>query len=104
MPPPSFALAMTGGSLTAAGSGVTLAVTGTTTISGADLYAEGGAALGLPELEGYTDFTAETIEATGAGQHAHTASLELDHRRRQWLLLLRPDRTRWPEATWSFPR
>ena len=41
---------MTGGSLTASGSGVSLTVTGTTTVSGASLEAEAGAMLNLPQL------------------------------------------------------
>ena len=65
----SDGLAMTGGSLTASGSGVSLTVTGTTTVSGASLYAEGGAALTLPVLASYTGAIAntDTLQATGIG-------------------------------------
>jgi hypothetical protein len=63
-------LAMTGGSLVANGSGISLAVTGTTTVFGASLYAEGGAALSLSQLTSYTEpntFSSSTLEATGSG-------------------------------------
>jgi len=65
----SGGLSMTGGSLTASGSGISLTVTGTTTVSGASLFAEGGATLSLSEVTsysggfGYTD----TLQATGTG-------------------------------------
>ena len=62
-------LAMTGGSLAGNGSGVSLSVTGTTTVSGANLYAQGGATLGLPQLTGYAGGVDHTsaFQATGAG-------------------------------------
>jgi hypothetical protein len=61
-------LNMTGGTLTASGSGVTLTVTGTTVISGANLYAESGASLSLAQLTSYTGNTGTTtLEATGTG-------------------------------------
>ncbi len=65
----SGGLSMTGGSLTANGSRTSLAVSGTTTVSGANLYAEGGATLSLPQLTSYTQpigFYTATLEATGA--------------------------------------
>ncbi len=46
----SGGLTMTGGSLTAGGSGVSLTVTGTTTVAGAILEAEAGATFSLPQL------------------------------------------------------
>jgi phage baseplate assembly protein gpV len=46
----SGGLAMTGGSLTAGGSGVTFTVTGPTTVSSANLYAQDGATLSFPQL------------------------------------------------------
>jgi hypothetical protein len=64
----SGGLAMTGGSLVATGSGISLNVTGTTTVSAAGLYAENGATLSLSTLTGYTGATAtNTLEATGNG-------------------------------------
>ena len=64
----SGGLTMTGGSLTAGGSGVSLTVTGTTTDSGGSLYAENGASLSLSQLTSYTgNTTTTTLEATGAG-------------------------------------
>jgi hypothetical protein len=61
-------LSMTGGSLVASGAGTVLAVTGTTAVSGASLYAEGGATLSLSQLTTYTNSTASTmLEATGTG-------------------------------------
>jgi len=66
----SGGLSMTGGSLTANGSGVSLIVTGTTTVSVANLYAEGGATLSLPQLSSYSgggDFVTSTLQASGAG-------------------------------------
>ena len=65
----SGGLAMTGGSLTASGSQVAFTVTGTTTVTGASLYARSGATLSLPGLAsyagglGYTD----ALQATGTG-------------------------------------
>jgi hypothetical protein len=56
---------MTGGSLTASGSGVTFAANSTTTISNADLLASSGAALNLPHLTSYTCSAFHTLEATG---------------------------------------
>ena len=66
----SGGLDMTGGSLEASGTGVVLTVTGTTTVSGASLYAEAGATLSLPQLTSYTEpnsFSSSTLEATGTG-------------------------------------
>ncbi len=64
----SDGLAMTGGALSASGSGITMTVTGPTMISGASLYAENAATLSLSKLTsyaggvGYTD----TLQATGS--------------------------------------
>ncbi len=66
----SGGLAMTAGSLTADGSGISLTVAGTTTDTGGNLYAEGGAKLSLPHLTSYTQpytYYSSTIEATGSG-------------------------------------
>jgi RHS repeat-associated protein/uncharacterized repeat protein (TIGR01451 family) len=68
----SGGLTMTGGSLTATGSGVNLTVTGTTAVSGASLYASGGATLSLPNLASYTGstysyYSSTTFAATGGG-------------------------------------
>jgi hypothetical protein len=63
-------LTMTGGSLTAKGSGVSFLVTGITTISGASLYAQSGARLTLSQLTSYTEPSEEstsTLQASGAG-------------------------------------
>ncbi len=65
----SGGLDMTGGSLTASGSNVSLTVTGTTTISGANLDAASGATLKLSQLSSYASgsgFTT-TLQATGTG-------------------------------------
>ncbi len=72
----SGGLAMTGGSLTASGSGVVLTVTGTTTDSGGSLFAEGGATLSLAQLTGYTgNGGTTTLEATGTGSTLKLANL-----------------------------
>ena len=72
----SGGLAMTGGSLTASGSGVVFTVTGTTTDSGGSLYAEGGASLSLAQLTGYTgNGSTTTLEATGTGSTLTLANL-----------------------------
>ena len=70
-------LAMTGGSLTASGEGITLTVNGSTTVSNANLSAEAGATLSLPNLVSYSSVTegnggiieiaSNTLEATGTG-------------------------------------
>ncbi len=63
-------LSMTGGTLEATGTGVSLTVTGTTTVSGASLYAENAPALTLLGLTTYAGSAAgstTTVEATGAG-------------------------------------
>jgi hypothetical protein len=73
----SGGLTMSGGSLTASGSGVTLAVTGATTVTGASLYAQNGATLSLPNLSSYANANGSEptyFEATGVG-----SSLALDH-------------------------
>ena len=56
---------MTGGYLEATGSGVDVTVNGTTTVSGASLYAESGATLTLPNLTSYTETDNTVFEATG---------------------------------------
>ena len=48
-------LSMTGGTITARGSGVDVIVTGTTTVSGANLYAQNGASLSLSQLTNYAE-------------------------------------------------
>jgi hypothetical protein len=55
--------------MTASGSGVTFTVTGTTAVSGANLYAEGGATFSLAAMTSYTGSTSNTqiVEATGTG-------------------------------------
>ena len=60
---------MTGGSLTAAGSGVTFTISGTTTVSGGSLYAQSGGHLSMPGLASYTGVVGDVdqIQATGAG-------------------------------------
>ncbi len=65
----SGGLTMTGGSLTAAGSGVTFTISGTTTVSGGSLYAQGGGHLSMPGLASYTGVVGDVdqIQATGAG-------------------------------------
>ncbi len=62
-------LSMTGGTLEANGTGAFLKVTGTTTISGASLFAEGGAQLTLPGLSSYQDpnNSSPTLQASGTG-------------------------------------
>jgi hypothetical protein len=57
----SGGLTMTGGSLTASGSGVSVVVDGTTSVSGANLYAQGGATLSLPELTSYSTANGNTF-------------------------------------------
>ena len=65
--PLSGPLKMTAGSITANGAGVTLTVSSTTTLSGANLVAEGGATISLPNLTTYTAVNNNSIfEATGA--------------------------------------
>jgi RHS repeat-associated protein len=68
----SDGLTMTGGSLTASGSGVNLKVTGSTAVSEASLFADGGATLNLPNLASYTGstysyYSSTTFAATGTG-------------------------------------
>src|SRR5262249_23527795 len=72
----SGGLAMTGGSLSASGSSVTLTVTGTTTDSGGSLYAQNGATLSLAQLTSYTgNGNTTTLEATGTGSTLTLANL-----------------------------
>lgn len=61
----SGGLAMTGGTLTATGSQTVVAVTGTTTVSSANLFARNGATLSLPDLTAYAAPGFTTLEATG---------------------------------------
>ncbi|MGC1721870.1 MAG: hypothetical protein WA746_23020, partial [Isosphaeraceae bacterium] len=66
----SGGLSMTGGSLAASGSGVSLTVTGTITVSGASLYAQAGASLSFTQLISYSNpnsYDDTYFEATGAG-------------------------------------
>ena len=65
----SGGLNITGGSLTASGSGVTLTVTGATTVSGANLYAQRGASLTMPSLASYADGAnyITVLQASGTG-------------------------------------
>ena len=63
-------LTMTGGLLEASGTGVLLTVTGTTTVSVANLNAAGGATLALPGLTSYSGgaaFFTSTLQASGSG-------------------------------------
>ena len=65
----SGGLSMTGGTLEANGAGASLAVTGTTNVSNANLLAQGGAMLSLPDLTSYSEpgFAGSgTLEASGA--------------------------------------
>ena len=72
----SGGLAMTGGSLAATGTSVTLQVNGATTVSAANLYAEAGANLSLPNLISYTaNGTESALEATGTGSVLSLANL-----------------------------
>ena len=69
-------LSMTGGSLTANGMGIALTVSGTTAVTGADLTAEGGASLILPQLASYTGGSGTTtLKATGTGSNLTLANL-----------------------------
>jgi hypothetical protein len=68
-------LTMSGGALTANGTGATLLVNGTTTVSGASLYAEGGATLSLPNLTTYAETDNTTFEATGANSQLNLSGL-----------------------------
>ncbi len=63
-------LAMTGGSLTASGSGVSLTVMGTTTVSEASLDAENGATLSLPNLMTYSIAGNESMDFEATGPNA----------------------------------
>ncbi len=65
----SGGLTMTGGSLIANGAGITLSVTGTATVSGGGMEAEGGATLSLSQLTTYAGAVNATsaLEATGIG-------------------------------------
>ena len=72
----SGGLTMTGGSLSASGSGARSTVTGTTTDSGGSLYAENGASLSLTQLTSYTgNGGTTTLEATGTGSMLTLANL-----------------------------
>ena len=61
-------LSMTGGTLKASGTSVTVSVSGSTNLNGGSLYAVGGATLSLPTLASYTGpvNATSTLEATGA--------------------------------------
>jgi RHS repeat-associated protein len=73
----SAGLTMTGGSLTATGSGVSLTVTGTTNVSAASLYAQGGATLKLPDLTSYAPDTSnnDVFQADGTGSVLDASAL-----------------------------
>ncbi len=76
-------LTMTGGSLTAAGAGVTVQANGTTAVSAASVFAQAGATLSLPNLASYAGAVGDidTLEATGTGSTltlAHLASIACD--------------------------
>jgi hypothetical protein len=62
-------LSMTGGTLTASGSGITVTVNGTTSVAAASLLAENGATLALPNLTSYTGLAGNEsfLAASGAG-------------------------------------
>ena len=88
----SGGLTMTGGSLTASGSGVTLAVTGATTVSAASLYAQNGATLSLPNLSSYANPNGSGptyFEATGVGSSlalVHLSTVGVLQRQHYWNL------------------
>ncbi len=58
----SGTLSMTGGTLTASGSGVNLTASGTTAVASANLLAEQGATLSLPEMTSYTSTPTRTCK------------------------------------------
>ena len=64
----SGGLDMTGGTLTADGSNVSLTVTGSTTVAGASLVAEGGATLTLSQISSYSSGSGITTNPRG---HRH---------------------------------
>ena len=66
---------MTGGTLTASGSGVSFTASGPTTVSGASLYAEAGTALSLPNLTSYTETDSTVFEATGTNSTLNLSAL-----------------------------
>jgi RHS repeat-associated protein len=75
----SAGLTMTGGTLTASGSQVTLSVTGTTNVSSASLYAKAGATLSLPDLMSYAQANccnATTLQASGPNSVLSLASVK----------------------------
>jgi len=70
------ALSMTGGSVEANGSGVTLAINGTTTISNATVDAESGAAIDLSQSTIYgSSNSVQSFEANGTGSTINLANL-----------------------------
>ena len=86
----SGGLTMTGGSLTASGSSVTLSVTGTTTVSGASLTAESGATLSLPQLTSYSNpagSSSNVLEATGTGSTLNLPALTSLGTLQNWLYI-----------------
>jgi hypothetical protein len=94
----SGGLALAGGSLTANGAGVTLAVPGTTTHSGGSLEALGGATLTLNELTGFTGAVngTDTLEASGPGSVLTVDTLVTLTEDATKVLLTDPDRiARW---------
>jgi hypothetical protein len=67
-------ITMTGGALTATGSGVTLMVTGTTSVSNASLYAQAGATLSLDQMTSYVA-DGNTFQADGANSELDVSGL-----------------------------
>ena len=69
-------LTVTSSTLTVSGSGTSVSVPGATTLTGANLYAEGGAVLSLPGCTSYTgsNYADTTISASGAG-----SKIDLSH-------------------------
>jgi len=70
----SGGLSMTSGSLLATGSGTALTVAGATTISGANLYAQSGGTLSLPNLTAYSS-NGNTFQADGTGSVLDVSAL-----------------------------
>ena len=95
----SGGLTMTGGLLTAKGQQVSFSVAGTTSISGANVYAEDGASLVLSQLTSYTGNTSTTtLEATGTGSTLTLANLATVTQDDQRLPGPRRNSRPWPAA------
>jgi hypothetical protein len=67
-------LAMTGGALTASGTAVTLIANGNSTISGANLFAQSGAKLSLPQMTSYVA-AANVFQANGSSSLLDVSAL-----------------------------